>query len=67
MIDVEEIIEKHQEDICTHCYKNITDGIRGANGWICEGSYCDEATESFFDENAYKLRKYKLIKIRENL
>lgn len=67
MIDEEEIREEHQEDICKYCENNITYDVRGGNGWVCEGSYCDEATDSFFDENVYKLRKYKLIKIRENL
>jgi len=64
-MEFEEIVEEHQEDICTHCYKNITDGKRGANGWVCEGSFCDEATESFFDLYKWKLRKYKIPKIEK--
>lgn len=63
----DEIIEEHQDEICKHCESYIIDDIKGGNGWLCEGSYCGEAVESFFDLNVYKLRKYKLIKIRENL
>jgi hypothetical protein len=69
MNEMEDIINKYQDDICNHCYNNITNDIRGANGWLCEGSFCDLAIESFFDDYKYKLRKYKLRKIknRKNL
>lgn len=65
MMEFEKIVDEHQEEICKHCYQCITDGFRVANGWLCEGSYCKEATESFFDIYSWKLRKYKLKKIEK--
>lgn len=62
----DEIVEEHQDDICDHCEKYIIDGSwNSSNGWLCEGRWCVEASESYFEEYPQKLRKYKILKINK--
>lgn len=63
-MDWDEIVEENQDDICGHCEKYIIEGKWcSSNGWMCEGAFCKEATELYFEEYPQKIRKYKLLKI----
>jgi hypothetical protein len=66
MLDYEEI----EEDVCKTCKKYITDEFSGGNGWVCEGSYCDQAQELYLTaipKGIKFYRKKKLEKLKNHV
>jgi hypothetical protein len=63
---METMFDDKQEEICKYCYKYITDGIRGGNGWLCEGRYCDVAEIDYYDCTIEGRKFYRRKKL-ENL
>ena len=41
--------EEYSEQICDCCKKYITGEFSGGNGWLCEGSFCEQAVEFYID------------------
>lgn len=43
---------KGHEAVCAYCEENIlSEMVSRCTGWLCEGSWCDEAMEDFAEEN----------------
>jgi len=43
-------LEVDHESLCLHCETFIIDGPSySSNGWMCEGSFCERAAESYLD------------------
>jgi len=66
---IESVVNDLCDELCLHCSKYITSDIIKPNyGWVCEGSYCEEAEESFYNTVPIGIkyyRKHKLLKINE--
>lgn len=67
---MDEFIEKYQTEICAYCKIHITDLIAWSKGGLCEGRFCEEATESYIETDVGSLkflrfqRKQKLKKLK---
>ena len=54
------------DEVCDCCKKYITDEFSGGNGWLCEGSFCDQAEEYYLTSIKNGIKFYRKKKI-ENL
>lgn len=64
----EELEKKELSDkLCEHCRKFIKSELSGGNGWICEGSYCDSAEDSFLIYDKEGINLYRTKKLQNLL
>ena len=51
----EELQNKFVDAICEYCNKNIISKYNIGIGWLCEGSFCEEAQDGYAAENNIEL------------
>lgn len=58
--------EEIEEAVCRTCKTYVTEEFRGGNGWLCEGSYCEQAQDFYLTSILEGIKFYRKKKL-ENL
>lgn len=48
--DVSDIMDKIGDDVCDYCETNIIEGYSMTSHFMCEGAYCETATEQYAED-----------------